>query len=55
MSHDHLNNSGNTSFSDLHPEDDKNKFYDYQINNMYDQEKHVNAHDIGGQQGLVMS
>lgn len=55
MSLDHLNNITDNSLSEIHPQEERNQFYDYQIHNMYDKDKHVNPHDIAGQQGLVMT
>ena len=33
--------------------EEKKRNYEYQIRNMYDEEKHVNPHDIAGQKGMV--
>ena len=48
MSLDHLNNTRETALSEIHPQEEMNQFYDHQINNMYDKEKHINPHDIAG-------
>ncbi len=48
MSLDHLANSRNTDESQLTSAEEKKRNYEYQIRNMYDEEKHVNPHDIAG-------
>ena len=54
MSLDHQNQSLREDEVDNElVEKQKEDFYDYQINNMYNKEKYVNPHDIIGTKGLV--